>query len=228
MTYKDSNRGYNSGRAISMATIILVIVFLWETPYIFPFKLLVVFFQELSHGLATVLTGGEIEKIEVSPRLGGVCWTIGGSQFLILSAGYLGSLFFGAGILLAVAYSKRDAMITALLGILMVVITAIYVRPIAGFGFVFCLTGGLLLVTAAGVLRHEINDFILMTIGLASCLYAPIDILEDIIFRTVPGSDAEALAKLTNVPSQAWGGASVIIAVVTAALVMRKVILIRS
>ena len=48
---------------------------------------------------AAILTGGSIERIEINPRFGGACYTYGGSRFVTLSAGYLGSMFFGAVLL---------------------------------------------------------------------------------------------------------------------------------
>ena len=43
-----------------------------------------------------MLTGGRIVAIGLSFDEGGVCQTRGGWPFVILNAGYLGSLFWGA------------------------------------------------------------------------------------------------------------------------------------
>ena len=80
--------------------LITVIVFmLWGTPVVYPLKILVVFMHELSHGLAAVFTGGSIEAISVSAQEGGHAITRGRSRFIILSAGYVGSLILGVGLL---------------------------------------------------------------------------------------------------------------------------------
>ena len=78
---------------------------LWQTPVVLPLKILVVFLHELSHGLAAVLTGGEIVELSLSAQQGGHAVTRGGSRFLILSAGYLGSLLL---CLLYTSPSPRD------------------------------------------------------------------------------------------------------------------------
>jgi len=78
-----------------------LVMALWTTPVILPLKILVVFFHELSHGLAALLTGGEIVSLSVNPEQGGVTLMRGGSRFAILSAGYVGSLLFGVALLLA-------------------------------------------------------------------------------------------------------------------------------
>src|SRR5438067_1285924 len=73
----------------------------WSTPFVFPLKVFVVFLHELSHGLAAIAAGGSIERIELSANEGGLCATRGGWGFVVTSAGYLGSLLFGAALLVA-------------------------------------------------------------------------------------------------------------------------------
>lgn len=67
----------------------LAALYFWDTAVVLPVKYLTVFFHELSHGLAAVLTGGQIVRIELSRNLGGVCWTAGGIRFIVITAGYL-------------------------------------------------------------------------------------------------------------------------------------------
>jgi len=80
------------GHHWQLFALITLIFALWQTPLVTPLKILVVYLHELSHGIAAIVTGGEIVKISISPDIGGVIWTRGGSRFLVLSAGYLGSL----------------------------------------------------------------------------------------------------------------------------------------
>ena len=84
------------------------VVLFWNTWAVYPLKILVVFFHELSHGLAAWITGGSIERIELVAQQGGLCVTRGGSTFLTLSAGYLGSLFWGGLILVVAARTRHD------------------------------------------------------------------------------------------------------------------------
>ena len=113
---------------------------LWGTPVVYPIKVLVVLLHEISHGLMAVLTGGSIERIEINADQGGVCYTRGGIRFLTLSAGYLGSMLFGALILIVASRSKNDRQICAGLGIFLVAITLLFIRN--QFGFVFGLLAG--------------------------------------------------------------------------------------
>lgn len=73
-----------------------------------PLKILVVFLHELSHAMTAVFTGGDIISISVSPAEGGEAWTRGGSRFLTLSAGYLGSLLIGLALLWVALRTNLD------------------------------------------------------------------------------------------------------------------------
>jgi len=54
----------------------------------------VVFLHELSHALATWVTCGKVISMEVHGNEGGLTKTVGGSRFIILSSGYLGSFLW--------------------------------------------------------------------------------------------------------------------------------------
>lgn len=44
-----------------------------------------------------------------------------------------------------------------------------------------------------------------MTIGVVSCLYAPLDILDDTVFRNLQQSDAARLGEMTYLSGTFWG-----------------------
>jgi hypothetical protein len=54
-------------------------------------------------------------------------------------------------------------------------------------------------------LSHDVNELVLKTVGITSCLYAVLDILDDVLLRPGIGSDADMLADLTLIPSVVWG-----------------------
>ncbi|HOY68068.1 MAG TPA: M50 family metallopeptidase [Candidatus Ozemobacteraceae bacterium] len=170
----------------------------WDSLLVFPFKILTVFFHELSHGLAAVLTGGSIESITLSANEGGVCATRGGSWWLILTAGYLGSLVWGSLLLLTAARTRNDRLLTQVLGAGMLVITVLYVRSL--FGFVFCLAFGAALLYAGQRGSELFCDQFLRYMGLTSMYYVLIDIKSDLIDRSIPCSDAYRFAQLVHLP----------------------------
>lgn len=179
------------------------VVLFWDWSFLYPIKLFVVLVHELGHGLAAVLTGGSIDHIEISSDLGGVCWSRGGWRLLVLPAGYLGSMAFGGLLLLLAARTRYDRYISMVLGALVAVLTLWFVRN--GFGFVFGLLFGVAMVAAGKFLSEQINDVFLKFLGLTSSLYAIIDIKEDLISRTVPGSDAYAMSQELLLPPVFWG-----------------------
>lgn len=180
---------------VSLAVPVVVAVValvLWDTVFVYPLKILVVLFHELSHGLAAVVSGGSIESIELSVEQGGVCYTRGGSSFLILNAGYLGSLVIGAAFLVVGARTRHDRVVVGALGLVLLAVTVVYVR--SRFGFLYGLSAGALLLLVAAKLPNAVSDIILSVIGVVSCLYAVWDIGSDVLFRHIPGSDAYRLA----------------------------------
>ena len=73
---------------------------LWDTAFIYPLKIFVVLLHEVSHAIAIWATGGVVDHIVLDPRQGGATLGRGGSAFLALSAGYLGSLLWGTALVL--------------------------------------------------------------------------------------------------------------------------------
>lgn len=177
---------------------------LWNTPAVYPIQVFVVFLHEISHAVAAVATGGSIQRITLNPRLGGACYCPGGNAFATLSAGYLGSLVWGGLILEAGRRSgPRVDRVTATIGILVVVLTSLFVR--SAFGILFGLAFGAFLLLAARYLEERGNRRLLTGLGLTSCLYAVLDIKSDVLDRPHLPSDAYMLAQLTGVPTLVWG-----------------------
>jgi hypothetical protein len=192
-------------RAYLAVLLLLAVVLLWGTPVVYPLKILVVFFHELGHGLAAVATGGSIVEILLEPEEGGLALTRGGNRFLVLSAGYLGSLLLGGLLLLAAARSRRDHILLAVLGGLLVLLTLLLVRPWFGFGMVFGLAAGAAMLALAEWGGRGVADVLLELIGLTSCLYAVLDIKSDVLDRPELRSDARLLAEHTGLPTLLWG-----------------------
>ena len=181
-----------------------VVFALWQTPVIIPLKILVVFLHEISHALAAWLTGGEVVSISLSPQQGGVTVTRGGNLFVIMSAGYVGSLLIGVLVFLIALKSTADRAVMALLGGATLLIAALFIREWFALGFCVGL-GGVMLVSAR-FLSHSINDLALRVIGLTSMIYVPFDIFSDTIARASQRSDAYMLAEKFGGATVIWGG----------------------
>jgi hypothetical protein len=207
--------------ALLLAGIGVALTLLWSTPVVWPLKILVVFFHELSHGLAAIATGGAIVRIEVVAAEGGLCVTRGGNGFLTLSAGYLGSLAWGAAALVVAARTRSGRPLLVVLGAVVAVATFLWVRPLLSFGFGFHALAGALLLAGGVWLPEAACEWVLRIFGLASCLYVVPDIWSDTIARSGQVSDARLLAEATGIPTVLWGGLWIILALVVIAITLR-------
>jgi hypothetical protein len=189
---------------LGLTAYFVVLWVLWPTAAVYPLKIFVVFLHEISHALAAVATGGQVDSITLDWRQGGVTWVRGGNAFIMLSAGYLGSLLFGLLFLELARRSPRQASNALLvLGVLVLGATLALVR--GAFGFFFGLAFGGVLIFAARRLPADAAVIVLTALGITSALYAVLDIRSDVLQRPGIQSDAFMLAELTGIPVVFWG-----------------------
>ncbi|OMJ14159.1 hypothetical protein AYI69_g8717, partial [Smittium culicis] len=189
-----------------MAGYLVFILISWNTPILkqllYPFKLVTVAFHEFSHALAGVCTGAKIMAITVDPNEGGATLMRGGFWWFTMPAGYLGSSFIGA-LMIMCGYNNLASKIMSVVIILCLVstlywaqnwltrfITVLFIIPIVLLWVFFNSVG----------LRY----FVLF-MGVMSCFYCLWDIVEDLVVRKVNESDASKFAKATGFPSQCCG-----------------------
>ncbi|MEJ6391807.1 M50 family metallopeptidase [Gymnodinialimonas sp. 2305UL16-5] len=198
----------------------VAVFLLWSTPIVLPLKLLVVLFHELSHGLVAILTGGEILSLSVNIQQGGLAITRGGSRFLILTAGYLGSLGIGVALLLIALRTKADRMVLGGLGAIILVVLVLYVRDPVAMGI--CLATAAAMLAAARYLSQQACDLMLRLIGLSSMIYVPYDIFDDTLRRASLNSDARMLAEEFGGTTMMWGGLWLILSLVAIQWCLRR------
>ncbi len=194
---------------LALSAIIVVVFVLWDQSVLYPLKLLVVFFHESSHAIATVLTGGHVKEMTIDPRLGGKVLSVGGNRFLTLSAGYLGSLVWGSVIYLLAVRTRFDKLLMAVLGVSVIAMAVVFAGDSFALGF-SALVGGVMIISA-WLVPLQINDFVLRLIGMVSMLYAPLDIYSDTIQRSHLKSDAFMLAEKFGGTTVIWGSVWIII-----------------
>jgi hypothetical protein len=189
---------------LGIAVFYTVLWLLWLTPVVLPLRVFVVLLHEISHAVAALATGGSVERIVVHANEGGATYIRGGNAFIILSAGYLGSLLWGLGLIeVAGTAARHRRRALAGLGIFVLLVAAAYIRN--PFGFLFAAAFGAALVAAGARLSPKGVATVLLVLGLTSALYAVLDIRSDILARPHLESDAHMLAGLTGVPTLAWG-----------------------
>jgi hypothetical protein len=187
---------------------ILIIGILWHVPYlnfiIYPFKLLTVGFHEMSHAFVGVLTCAHIHSIELDPDEGGATSMSGGIPWLTLPAGYLGSSLIGAA-LITCGFDTNASKVASLALAVFFVFTLWWARRNL-LTWVLLLGMSGLIVLFWFLKGGEVLRFLVLFIGVMSCLYVLWDVIDDTIARKVNASDASAFAKICGCfPSQVWG-----------------------
>ena len=210
-------------RLLLLVGLVIAVGWAWNHVALWPIKLLVVLFHELGHAVATWLTGGTVLEIGLSPQEGGFTKSQGGWRLVILNAGYLGSLIAGVGLLAAGRTGIASRAVTIGIGVLLLVVDALFVAWPAllagtlfdsGVLFTTAFTGvmGVALVLVGILVPGFVLKWLVRGLGVFSVLFALADVWSDVFARVGTGvrSDAVMLAELTLVPSLVWGGAWII------------------
>jgi hypothetical protein len=204
-----SQSNLNTKTILVLAATFVVVLVLWNTPVVYPIKIFVVCLHELSHALAALLTGGQVESIQIFPGQGGLTTTRGGALFIILSAGYTGSVLLGGLLLYLSSFRRWGRGLMLGLSVLMLLATLAFFRNV--FGVVYGLVVAAAMFVCALKLPDAINQFILRFVALASSLYAVLDIRSDLFGASSVAlsnygvvNDAVALARLTYIPALFW------------------------
>jgi hypothetical protein len=208
-------------------------VVLWFIPYAeivtYPFRIFVTFIHEGGHALAALLTGNSVQSLSVAMNASGETYTTKGgliSQLLISSAGYVGSMAFGA--LLLVLIRKTIAARIVLLGsaILIFGLTLIFglFNPLftwSGWsGIPFTLLSGTIiavgLVLIARFASARVATFFVSFLAVQCVLNALFD-LKTVFFLSAPfgpavPTDAVNMANATGVPAILWAGVWILLA----------------
>lgn len=171
----------------------VVLILLWNTAPVKPFRALVVMLHEIFHALAALVTGGGVQMIEVISYRVGLTRFSGGIPVLVYSAGYVGTAFLGC-VLLGSSYRfpvKRSLYLV--IGALILVNTLIFVRT--PFGWAYGIVVGFLFVVLFFKefrLSAYIADFVAVL-----CL---VDVFLDVIgfYFTRSRNDAAILSDATG------------------------------
>jgi hypothetical protein len=217
-------------------------IVLWFVPFAeiltYPFRIFVTFIHEGGHAIAALLTGNSVESLSIATNASGETYTTQGgtfSQMFVSSAGYLGSMAFGAFLLVLIR--KAIAARVVLLGSAAVVLalTLIYglIKPIvsgvAPSGIPFTLLAGTLLtvglIAVARYASARVATFFVSFLAVQCVLNALLD-LKTVFFLSTPfapsvPTDAVNMANATGIPAFFWAVLWISIAIGILAMTMR-------
>lgn len=212
-------------QAMTLLIAATISVVLWFIPFAefltYPFRIFVTFIHEGGHALAALVTGNSVASLSVATNASGETYTTQGgliSQVFISSAGYLGSMAFGALLLILIRKAVAARIVLLSCGILIFALTMIYglFKPIfsmsAWSGIPFTLFAGLFitagLILIAKFASAKVASFFVSFLAVQCVLNALFD-LKTVFFLsnpfgpTVP-TDAVNMANATHIPAIFW------------------------
>jgi peptidase M50B-like protein len=208
-------------------------VLLWFIPYAevltYPFRIFVTFIHEGGHALAALVTGNSVQSLSVAMNTSGETYTTQGglfSQMLISSAGYLGSMAFGALLLVLIRKAVAARIVLLSSAVLIFALTLIYglIKPVISFnawsGIPFTLLAGTFiavgLVLIARFASARVATFFVSFLAVQCVLNALTD-LKTVFFLSSPfalpaPSDAVNMARATGFPAIFWAAVWIAVA----------------
>ena len=137
----------------------IVSIVIAQIPYanliLYPFKMFVTYIHEASHGLMAIITGGTLNRFEMSLDASGLAYTTGGIRLLIVSAGYLGSAFWGSLLFIAAYKKSYEKIVLGSLSAFLLLFTVLFARNITSF-----ITGLILAASIYLIKKIKYNSFI--------------------------------------------------------------------
>jgi hypothetical protein len=166
-----------------------------------PFKWLESYFHEISHGLAALVTGGSIVRIQLFPNGAGLCTTRGGMTFLISFMGYAGAALWGMGIYFVASMHQRIAQIlSGVIALLLITTLVFWARDILTFIIIAVLLAVVLLKFKYSKLSYlQLSLQITGALILLNSVKSPWYLVDGRNF-----GDGAALSQLTGVPELLW------------------------
>ena len=229
MNYKLADDAKPQVKLLLVATLVSVGIWLasWYFPFanylVYPLQLFATFVHEGSHVLATLMTGGSVQSLTVSPDTSGVVWSLTNSwlsQLIISSAGYVGTTAFGAALLIwfRYNYSARNALyfssafvgiMTVVFGLLAPMWNAFNAKVSLGSVIFTVFSGAALTAGLFAIAKYTEMKWVNFSLAFLSvqCLLNAVFSLKTLFFisaLTNSHSDAANMAEATGIPALAW------------------------
>jgi hypothetical protein len=189
----------------------LASVVFWFVPFLrwvtVPLQYLNTHIHEGWHALTAVATGGMVSHIEVHANGNGETYTLGGMNFLISSAGYLGAALTGS-LIIALARTPKAAKVALVaLSVFIAYLLIVWVRRDV-FGIVSAAAWIAALWGIAFYTKEETKLFLIQFFGVQQCLNSiqSLFFLVQISGFGIKQSDAGNMENMTHVPAIIWAG----------------------
>ncbi len=200
-------------------------ILLWFIPFAeiltYPFRIFVTFIHEGGHAIAALLTGNSVASLSIATNASGETYTTQGgafSQMFVASAGYLGSITFGALLLVLIRKAVAARIVLVSSAVVIAALTLIYglIKPamsgVVTTSLPFTILAGTLLsvglVLVAKYARARVATFFVSFLAVQCVLNALLD-LKTVFFLSSPfapsvPTDAVNMAAATGIPAFMW------------------------
>lgn len=179
---------------------------------LYPFELLTTWFHEMSHGLMAIIIGGNFSHLVIHADTSGTAYNFIPDSIIkkvfVYSAGYLGSAFFGAVLIILSKWAKPSRFVLGFLSLALLLSIVLFVRNL--FGIFVVLIFSVIFGYLAIKMNHKINSFVLnLLAGIVSLnSLADIKVLysANLVVNGIPTgeSDAQRVSQLLYLPSWFW------------------------
>lgn len=229
-------------QATLLLTAAVISIVLWFIPFAeiitYPFRIFVTFIHEGGHAIAALLTGNSVESLSIATNASGETYTTGGgtfSQVFVSSAGYLGSMAFGAFLLVLIRKAIAARIVLIGSATLIFALTLIYglIKPamsgVVSSALPFTILAGTLLsvglIAVAKYASARVATFFVSFLAVQCVLNALLD-LKTVFYLSSPfgpnvPTDAVNMANATGIPALFWSVAWIAIAIGILAVTMR-------
>jgi len=181
---------------------IIAAIILSMVPFVsLPFNWFETYFHEISHGLAALATGGQVDRIELYLTGGGKCFTLGGWSGVISFAGYAGAIFWGAAIYLGAQASGASSRWLAIAMSGLIIISGLFWARNISTVIILITLAALLYVSFRyvwGSFFPRVMEFTGIYV-LISAIHSPLNLVDG---RN--RGDGSALSDLTYIPEIIW------------------------
>ncbi len=170
---------------ISLYAILTIVV--WQVPYgrfiLYPFTILGTWFHEISHGLFSILLGGNFVRLEIFHDGSGIAVHTGDLFFggignaLVAGAGPMGPTIFGYILIRSSFSSKYSKIILISLSLFLIISSVLWIRSLVGFIIICCFGIVLLYISLKNNLELIKNIIIFLGIQAYLSVYLSISYL---------------------------------------------------
>ena len=199
---KEANEPSGFWRKYHFFILLTVAIIIKQLPLVsIPFNWLESYFHEISHGIAALLTGGNVLRIQLFANGAGLCTTQGGLSFVISFAGYAGATLWGWGIYkLASAHQRAAQGFSVMIFLLLLCSIIFWGRDLLTW-FILAVLAALFLLTIKLQKAHYLQRLMQLfgLLILLNSLSSPSYLLDG---RHL--GDGAALASMTYIPEIVW------------------------